>query len=332
VRSDNLRPAPAWITPQMVKQVLELAAAPIGAGLVPVVGVPSAKPRLELVASQPQVPVAVAPPKPDAREQWLAERTAERRERRDALIEAERPAYQVAFDRGIALVDLARALNRAGPTVLLHTKLAGFDFGRRPPLAEALTIEQLLELTDPAVPLPELRADKLLRVRREREARLKRERRAEDVARRRADRAAAAAERKRKADLAKREARIDREIAQAKRKAAKAPVPKLNCEVEQRPARQAVRPAPSREPAPISPAARAQPLPVRRVLSGMPRAIAYAETMRAAVELLRARHFTVRRHDVNELIARWSVSGQFGLLSNEELIDLAVRNGLEVVL
>lgn len=350
MRSDNLRPAPAWFTPQMVKQVIELAATPIGSELVPVAAVPTAKPRLELVVSEP-------PPKSE-REQWLDARAAERRERRDALIEADRRAFQIAFDRGIAIVDLAKALGRSRHTVLAHTNLAGFLFGKRPPLADPLTLDQLLDLADPAVPLPELRSVRLARVRPAHEARAKRERRAAAGAVRRAEREAASAERRqakerarnqRELDRAKREEeraavveerRVQREIQQAQARerlrrglaASRHALPtKPSCEVETPPARQAARPAPSREPAPTLPPARAHPLPIKPA-HGVPRALAYAQAMQSAVAHLRARHFTVRRHNVDEIIARWCVSGQYGLLSNEELIGLAMHHGLEVAL
>jgi hypothetical protein len=101
---------------------------------------------------------------------------------------------------------------------------------------------------------------------------------------------------------------------------------KSSSEVETETVRQAVVLAPSREPAP-SPPARAQPL---LPPPGAPRHVAYAARIGAAVAHLRARHFTVRRDDPNAIIASWNVTGQCGALSNEELVGLAARHGLEL--
>jgi hypothetical protein len=253
MRSDNLRPAPAWITPQIVKRVLELAAAPIGADPVRVTAVPTrgVKPRLEIVAKprqeEPNLPAMplrpteeseadvqappAASPARTPHQEWQARHNVERKQRRDELLEADRTAFQIAFDRGVAVVDLAKALNREAGTVLVHTKLAGFTFGKRPPLADALTLEKLLELADPSVPLPELRSVRLKRERLQREAGIRRDRRA-----------AAHKDDPTYRALGARQNRV--------------------CEDEKGAARQAVRPAPSREPAPHSPA-RAQPNPDR---------------------------------------------------------------------
>lgn len=86
-------------------------------------------------------------------------------------------AIDIADGRGIAVCDLARALGRRIETVLGRLRKLGRPFGKRPPLADPMTLEQLLALRDPSIPLPELRSDRLYRERLEREARLKRERR-----------------------------------------------------------------------------------------------------------------------------------------------------------
>jgi hypothetical protein len=127
----------------------------------------------------------------------------------------EQPEYrilaEIAFRRGIAAVDLAHAAGEPIPTVLLSNRKLGLAFGKRPPLAERLTREQLLALSDPAIPLPELRADRLKRERLDRWAKIRRDQRAEDVERRRDERAAAAERR----EAAKAEARRQREAERA---------------------------------------------------------------------------------------------------------------------
>lgn len=87
----------------------------------------------------------------------------------------------IAFRRGIAAVDLSRAIGRDVGTVLQAIKRLGLKFGKRPPLAEALTRKVLTSLADPLLPLPELRSTRLKRERLEREARTKREKRAAAV-------------------------------------------------------------------------------------------------------------------------------------------------------
>jgi hypothetical protein len=75
-------------------------------------------------------------------------------------------------------------------------------------------------------------------------------------------------------------------------------------------------PAPVEEPARTTPAFR--PLP----------AFIYAERIASARAYLNARHFTVRRDNPDDLIARWAVSGLHGFLSNEELVAFAQRQGM----
>jgi hypothetical protein len=63
MRSDNLRRAPGWVTPDLVRRILALAATPIGPDPVPVVAVKAPKPKLTIVQS---TPAAAAPPNPPA--------------------------------------------------------------------------------------------------------------------------------------------------------------------------------------------------------------------------------------------------------------------------
>lgn len=89
----------------------------------------------------------------------------------EAKIEGHRPVFEIAFRRGIAVVDLAHALHMPVATTSLYLNKAGFAFGKRPPLADPLTIDVLLVLGDPDTPVPETRADRHRRLRLEREAR-----------------------------------------------------------------------------------------------------------------------------------------------------------------
>lgn len=219
MRSDNLRPAPRWITPKMVKGILQLAMpAPGETAPVKTYPVRGEKPKLAIVPASsgpddhddypgevndrvPNPPVthsrrteedeavacpAASPrrhgnPKPSNQAELAKGRSAycaQRHAEAWAQIECERPLYQIAFDRGIAVADLARALGQKLGTVYVHTRQAGFDFGRRPRLADPLTIEQLRLLADPAAPLPESARDRGARESNERRNRLKRERRA----------------------------------------------------------------------------------------------------------------------------------------------------------
>jgi hypothetical protein len=254
--SGNLRPAPHWITPEMVGRILALAM-PVGEKTVPITTVPTrgVKPMLEIVdsdtanlpvthsrlAEESEAAAIVAPHAAASPLRCWEVSNLRRKAKAGAQLEADRPLFQIAFDRGIALADLARTLRQNQATVLLHAKQAGFAFGRRLRLADPLTVEQLLALADPQIPTPELHRDRARRERNLRSAKTRREKRAPDVARRRAERARAAAER-----LAAR--------ATPKRKPPR--------EAENRAEHQALRQAPSREPAPLSPA-RAHPVPGR---------------------------------------------------------------------
>jgi hypothetical protein len=147
-------------------------------------------------------------------------------------------------------MDIAAALDRRRDAVSTYACNHGLPFGRRPLLAEPITLEALLELTDPAVALPPFRdrasdaraAMEERRSRREFEAEQRRRDHEAAIARHRAERAAAAEQRQRDQQAAKAEARHQREIARAEK-------PKPIREVEQRAPRQAPRRAPSREPA-----------------------------------------------------------------------------------
>lgn len=86
-------------------------------------------------------------------------------------------AVSIAYRRGIAVGDLCSAIGKPIATVLQHLKKLGYNFGKRPPLAEPLTLAQLLAFGDDSVPLPELRRDRLKRERLEREGKAKREKR-----------------------------------------------------------------------------------------------------------------------------------------------------------
>jgi hypothetical protein len=387
MRSDNLRVAPPWITPDLVKRVLDIAM-PVGGESMPIATVPTpgVKPRLAIVPKartetpKPPVthsrrpeereaaitgpastasplrttepssagrgtpsagtgaashPVDAAPARKLAREAWLANRAAQRKAETEAWIEADRPAFQIAFDRGIAIADLARALRQHQATVLVHTKQAGFVFGRREPLADPLTLEQLLALADPGVPVPELRKVRLKRERLARWAKIRRDERAADVERRRAERTAAAERREAANAEARRQREIERAAAQAAKSALNRNTRGASGTAREAPSvassgattRSSAR-APFTEPAPISPA-RAQPIIVQQT-PGAPRCISYAERMTAAIAHLRARNFVVQRHNRDELIARWHISGWNGLFSNEQLVQLAQHHGLEL--
>lgn len=354
VRSDNLRTAPRWITPDLVAGLINLAM-PVGGEQLPIATTPTrgVKPKLAVVRSssapednarqaEEREAVACPPASPPKALHYSAIRKAEAFER----LQADRPLFQIAFDRGLAVVDLAQALDRRERTTLFHARRLGFRFGKRPPLAEPITLEQLLALTDPAVQLPELRRDRLKRERLAKWADYKRQKRAPEVQLRSAQREAEAAERRaarrRERDEAARQreqARRDRAEAldQVRRerlfaleqaKADRTAAERKNCEGEKTTVSHPVVPAPSQEPALTLPLARAPTFTVVPT-SGAPRHVSYAERMSAAVAHLRARHFVVRRYDPNELIARWQVTGQYGLLANEELVELAVRHGLE---
>lgn len=279
MRSDNLRSAPHWITPDLVKRVLNIAM-PVGGEPMPVRTAPmrGEKPVLAIVETSSNPPVAsthsrraeeseaaatgptlaASPPRraPASQEQVkrhlgnLASHAAQRSAETAARLEAERPIFQIAYDRGIAIADLARTLGQNQHTVSLHLRMAGLTFGRRQLLADPLTREKLLALADPDVPLPELRTDRMKRERLDRWNKIKRNKRAADVARRKAERAAAAELRRVERERAREDARHTREIERAARIAAKvAEKSKTVCEVEPRRERQPVRSAPSREPA-----------------------------------------------------------------------------------
>jgi hypothetical protein len=271
MRSDNLRAAPSWITPELVGRILAVAMPASGEAL-PVKTVPTrgVKPKLARVERMANLPETAGRQPEESEAAIVAPCAVSPRRHADRLkaeaaarIEANRPMFQLAFDRGIAVVDLAHALGMTVETTLVHTKKAGFRFGARPPLAERLTLAVLQSLADPEVPLPELRSCRLKRERLARSAKLRRDKRGDEVARRRAERAAAAEQRQAQREEAKAEVRRVRDAERDRRRAEKAALKsKPICEVKPaaicRPADQ----APSREPAlPADQQARAHPNP-----------------------------------------------------------------------
>jgi hypothetical protein len=193
MRSDNLRAAPSWITPELVGRILAVAMPASGEAL-PVKTVPTrgVKPKLARVERMANLPETAGRQPEESEAAIVAPCAVSPRRHADRLkaeaaarIEANRPMFQLAFDRGIAVVDLAHALGMTVETTLVHTKKAGFRFGARPPLAERLTLAVLQSLADPEVPLPELRSCRLKRERLARSAKLRRDKRGDEVARRR---------------------------------------------------------------------------------------------------------------------------------------------------
>ena len=80
----------------------------------------------------------------------------------------ERKALRIAWQRGIAIHDVATAINRLPMSASKYAKNHGFDFGRRPLLRDPLTLERLLALEDLSAPLPTL-AGKRARAKRPKE-------------------------------------------------------------------------------------------------------------------------------------------------------------------
>lgn len=333
MRSDNLRGAPGFFTPELVRRVLDQIEKPlvIDAAVVPVVRIAQPKPVLRLVKPQ-----TCAESQTD-RKCLTAKRAPSGRLIATKLPIHEQPEFQeltrIADRRGIAVVDLARAVGVNQQTVLVATKRLGHAFGKRHPLADPLTREQLLALVDETLPLPELRRDRLKRERYEKWNAYKRDQRADDVARRKAERGErrAAEVAARKAERAKRRAAeiATRDVARAQRAAAKS-AKTAPREAKHQPAGQARRCAAPREPAPSSPARAQSVQPAVPLTRGAPRHVAYAERIAAARAYLESRHFSVRRHDRDAIIASWHVSGWSGCFSNEQLVALAVHHGLEL--
>lgn len=252
----NLRPAPSWITPDLVRRVVDLFdSAPGAPAPVALHPTPLVKPTLHLVASTAapverqsdtsetprltfaeacraaktseaaaasdtnpatnDTPRAARPTFHLSIEEKAArfeadraksvlerkrercrdarrlerEKGAEERARLKLARIAERPprwfeepqflqAVEIAHRRGVAGCDLSRAVGRAQATVMAQTKRLGFAFGLRPPLADSITLAQLLAFAADSVPLPELRRDRLKRERLAREARDKKDKRA----------------------------------------------------------------------------------------------------------------------------------------------------------
>jgi hypothetical protein len=177
----------------------------------------------------------------------------------------ERAALRIAHARGLAVADLAHALGRKAFSVSKYATNHGLSFGRRPLLARPIALETLLALEDLSVPLPASRwldpseaeaAKEAARIERRRAADRRRQEREEKRAREKADRAAA-----RQRERA--EARFVRE---ASRVATQRPKVTKDCEAEPRAICRPAPRVPSREPAPTSPAARAQPNPDRAKL------------------------------------------------------------------
>ncbi len=73
---------------------------------------------------------------------------------------AELRALQIAFDRGLAIADVAAALGRKPFSLSKYANNHGYRFGQRPLLVEPITLEGILQLADLDRPLPALRERK----------------------------------------------------------------------------------------------------------------------------------------------------------------------------
>lgn len=69
----------------------------------------------------------------------------------------ERKALQIAFDRGLAITDLAAALGRKAFSVSKYATNHDYDFGRRSLRQKPLSLDDILALADPAVACPPAR-------------------------------------------------------------------------------------------------------------------------------------------------------------------------------
>lgn len=67
-----------------------------------------------------------------------------------------RKALRIAFDRGLAIADVAAALGRKAMSVSKYATNHGLDFGARPLAITPVTLFDILALQDPAVALPPL--------------------------------------------------------------------------------------------------------------------------------------------------------------------------------
>jgi hypothetical protein len=73
--------------------------------------------------------------------------------------EHERQAVRIAHERGIALLDIVPALDRNYAAVVKRAEGLGYRFGKRPRLAEPITLAQILALGDSAAPMPALKQE-----------------------------------------------------------------------------------------------------------------------------------------------------------------------------
>lgn len=120
-------------------------------------------------------------------------------------------ALRNAFDRGLAIADLAAALGRKAFSVSKYASNHGMHFGARPLAVEPITLQDILALGDPAVPLPAQVEPRSGRSRQEhdkliRQARV-RERSEKSEAERQQRRAQREAERARRQEVREREKR-----------------------------------------------------------------------------------------------------------------------------
>jgi len=200
-KRSNLRPAPTYITPNLVKRILEATASPPSMP-APVIPVPAAgdPPILRLVENDTSSTPPAPCNRPTDRMATSAGEEAESRSvvdtpappsrasgkraiaRRADRFVAQEQLLRIAFERGVALADVAIALGKSSSTMAGAAYRLGLAFGRRPILAEPISVDQLLALADPAIPLPTRRADVLREARKEKALADQRIRRAKEAA------------------------------------------------------------------------------------------------------------------------------------------------------
>lgn len=69
----------------------------------------------------------------------------------------ERYALRIAFDRGLALPDVASAMGRRLVSLSKYAVAHGYRFGRRRLLSQPITIDEIIALADPATELPPMK-------------------------------------------------------------------------------------------------------------------------------------------------------------------------------
>jgi hypothetical protein len=116
--------------------------APETASPTPVSPVEHARRAEEGEADKARHSAAASPPR---RKKTMAERRKEIR------------VVEIAHARGLAGFDVAKALGWDGHWLCKFATRRGLRFGRRPLLAEPITVEDILRLEDPALPLPPFR-------------------------------------------------------------------------------------------------------------------------------------------------------------------------------